>query len=554
MSKDRYTSKYKRKPSWGSASSVLVSILSLLAAAQMPLVAINTTPNLENGLPKLFICINVDGLTTERLYNFAPIYSKDGLLRLLREGLVYPQMQIDFSPVDAASALASIYTGTYPCTHGITAATKYDYRTHQRTPAAEDNAYMGNYTSDRMSPRALLVPTLGDALKTASQGRSSVYSIAPTAEEALFSAGKLADGAFWIDSRRATWATTTYYTKQIPWWIDQSNRGAQSLSQRMPSMVWTPLTKGVSNKLAPYASSSLSFSHRVGTSVDKFKESALVNDEVADLALQFIQSAGYEYATTPHLLNVTFYTDTYSAAIDGSAGGEMLDSYARLDQAIAKLLAALDKKVGSGGYTLMLTGTGRSKEGLLPYSTNGYKAKTFSHQRAKALLNMYLMAIYGQADWVLDSHEGQIWLDNKLIESKGIDLNEITKSAANFLAEMEGVMWAVPTQALAPLDVREGAEVLAKNHHASSGASIILRFTPGWYSEDALSDKRRSQARYDAIPSPLIFFGNGIEHRVMHEVNPKFEEIVSTISFILRIRPPNGATGKILGEFLQLPY
>ena len=69
--------------------------------------------------PRLVVNIAIDQLRTDYIEYFAPKYSDEGLRRLLENGTVYQAASYPFTPVDRASAIASIATGTTPYYHGI---------------------------------------------------------------------------------------------------------------------------------------------------------------------------------------------------------------------------------------------------------------------------------------------------------------------------------------------------------------------------------------------------------------------------------------------------
>ena len=65
-------------------------------------------------VPRLIINIVIDQLRTDYMEAFSPLYSDGGLKRLLNEGKVFVNASYPFMPVDRASAIAAIATGTTP--------------------------------------------------------------------------------------------------------------------------------------------------------------------------------------------------------------------------------------------------------------------------------------------------------------------------------------------------------------------------------------------------------------------------------------------------------
>jgi len=158
--------------------------------------------------PRLVVSILVDQLRTDQLETFAPLYSADGLKRLLTEGTVYTNGAYCFQPVDRASAAAALSTGSTPYFNGIVGHEWLDRQTLRpvRAIATAGNEY---------APYQLGTSTLGDELKVATDGIAKVFAFAVDAESAILSAGHAADGVVWMSQGK--WQTTRYYEPVNQW-------------------------------------------------------------------------------------------------------------------------------------------------------------------------------------------------------------------------------------------------------------------------------------------------------------------------------------------------
>lgn len=164
--------------------------------------------------PRLVVSITIDQLRTDYLETYAPLYSNDGLKRLLTDGKVFINGAYNFTPVDRASAIASLHTGTVPYYNGITAEEWLDKQTLRPQNCVRDQEI-------GYSPQFLGTSTISDELKMATNGVAKVFSFAPTADAAILSAGHAADGAAWVSNGK--WATTTYY-RPINQWLSGYTR------------------------------------------------------------------------------------------------------------------------------------------------------------------------------------------------------------------------------------------------------------------------------------------------------------------------------------------
>ena len=206
------------------------------------MIAILAITNMEaqQQVPRLVVYITVEQLRGDYIEYFYNTFGERGFKRLFNEGVVYSNVRFDFSNVEEGTAFATLFTGSNPCYHGISGNYVYNFEDEKEVSILYDRDFLGNYTKDNYSPKHLYSSTVGDELKIASKGQSSVYSIAPNPLAAILSAGHAANGAFWIDDKNGKWATTTYY-KDMPWYVDRYNNGPESLSARLDSMIWSPL-------------------------------------------------------------------------------------------------------------------------------------------------------------------------------------------------------------------------------------------------------------------------------------------------------------------------
>ena len=164
--------------------------------------------------PRLVVSITIDQLRTDYLETYAPLYGEEGLRKLLTEGKVFTNGAYNFTPVDRASAIASLHTGTVPYYNGITAEEWLDKQTLRPQNCVRDQQI-------GYSPQFLGTSTISDELKMATNGVAKVFSFAPTADAAILSAGHAADGAAWVSNGK--WATTTYY-RPINQWLSGYTR------------------------------------------------------------------------------------------------------------------------------------------------------------------------------------------------------------------------------------------------------------------------------------------------------------------------------------------
>ena len=505
--------------------------------------------------PKLVVYITIDQLRGDYIDYFYHTFGEYGFKRLMNEGAVFHNIRFEYANVDQANAYATLFTGANPCDHGITHDKIYEFDRDREVSPFFDPNYLGNFTSDNYSPNKLLASTIGDELKRASNGASEVFSIALDAESAIIAAGHAANAAFWIDNITGKWATTTYY-RGAPWYIDTYNNNKnQSITDRMNSMTWQP-TLPINQYIAfPYVQDKVTFNHvfRAYT-VDCFpriKSSPFGNKEVNRLVFQFLEYAEFGTRPNPDMLSITYYAGNYFNNMAKEYSFEIQDMYIQLDKDIEELLNALDNKVGLQNTLVVLSGTGYFKAEE-EYSTElQFGGGEFYPSRCLSLLNMYLMALYGDKNWIKYYYNNQIYFNRKIIEEElKLDLAAFQKLAADLVSELSGVARVTTDKELrSGIWNNDMADFYRGTHFAGRG-DLIIELQPGWRINTEKPNEKGTYTRNNAVQTPLIFMGAGIKpQRIFREV--KATEVAPTITHLLRIRPPNACKDIPLYEILH---
>lgn len=343
--------------------------------------------------PRLVVNIAVDQLRTDYIEHFSPLYGENGLRKLLLQGTVYEAASYPFAPVDRASAIASIATGTTPHYNNIVATQWVDRNTLRPVLSTDDEEY-------GTSPQKMATSTISDELKISTNGAAIVYSVAQEKDAAVLSAGHAADGAFWLNDKNGTWTTSPYYPKS-----------AQNLVK--------------------------SHNH---TSTKRGSQNA--NDAVADLSVACINEMGMGRDLTTDMLSVTL---SAKGSDPNMWQTEMEQIYVKLDNTIASLIKRIEDRVGKDKVMFVLTSTGYVDEQQIDYQRFRIPTGTIYINRTASLLNMYLGAIYGQAKYVETCYHNQIYLDRKLIEQRHISYTDLITRSRELLVQTAGVRNVTPS-------------------------------------------------------------------------------------------------------------
>lgn len=497
-------------------------------------------------VPRLVVSIAIDQLRSDYLDAFAPLYTNYGFKQLMSEGLVYANASFPFIPVDRASALATIASGTTPYYNSIVGNRWLNRETLRPVACIDDNRYAGLMTHETASPEQLSTSTLGDELMMASQGKALVFAIAPFREAAVLSAGHAANGALWIDDVTGNWCSSAYYFKTLPPWVSTYN-GRFAPNQKIGDLTWEPFNDvvGSYNYFIQSNKQQKPFKHKFtgDQRYRKLKVSGMVNAEVTDMARRCIESTGMGYDAVTDLLSLTYYAGTYDQMSVTDCQLELQDIYVRLDYEISRLMGFIEQRIGRDNVLFVLTSTGYSSHENESYETYRIPTGTFYMNRMANLLNMYFGALWGQGKYVEGIFRNQVFLNHQLLETRKISISEATSRAQEFVALMSGVR-NVYTSLQLLTNQNEQIQRICNGFHPQHCGDLVLEVAPGWkiLNEDT---QEHEFSRASFTPFPIIFYGAGTRpERVLQPVTT--DRIAPTVARSIRIRAPNACSSEPL--------
>lgn len=515
--------------------SLLTSLLAIVAVTGVQAQAVPE-------VPKLVVGLTIDQLRMDYVEAFSAMYGERGFKRLWKEGRIYRNAEYEFVGVDKASSVAAIYTGANPNVNGIVANAWMDRATLRVVNCVDDTAFMGIYTSESTSPARMKVSNLSDELMIATQGEAEVYSIAPTREMAVLSAGHASKGAFWINDETGKWSGTTYY-ENFPGWVSNYN-DRQGLDFRIGEMTWGPYLPVTAYKYLTTETKQVTFKHKFDderkNKYRMLKTSPYANEEVNRLVNACLNSTSVGRDYIPDFLALSYYAGNYGHQPISELPLEMQDTYVRLDAQIADLLDIIDRKVGLGNTLFLITSTGYAD--AEPLDNDKYRIPTgeFHIKRCTALLNMYLAAIYGEGQYVEADHEQEIYLNHKLIEDKHLNLVEVLNRSSEFLVQFSGVKDVYSSQRLMLGSWTPEIGKIKNRYNKACSGDIWVEILPGWsVVRDHSLDSKVVRDIYTSVP--LFFFGWDVNPGIVH-TPVKMGNVVSTLTHFMRIRAPNAAS------------
>lgn len=520
------------------SNRLLTSLIAVLAF-------MNVEAQTSTELPRLVVNILVDQLRTDYVEAFVPLYGEGGFKRLMKEGRYFIDAQVPFRGADRASAAACVSTGAVPYDNGIPSLTWLSRETLQPVYCVDDANYQGHQTYEKTSPANLFTTTITDELELATGKQAIVYSVAPEREMSVLTAGHMADGAFWINDQSGLWCSTSYYGS-FPGWA-KSNDRLVPLPKNIGKLVWDPIYKGGLSSFHYFQGSldskATEFKHDFTGDgrFRSFKNSALVNEEAVEFAKLCLENTFMGRDYVPDFLNVGLYAGNYNHQSVFRCPSEMQDTYVRLDRVIADLIKSAEFLAGEGRVLFVLSSTGYTDSDAddIDFAKNRIPSGVFSMQRASMLLNMYLTALFGQAQYIDATRDGQIYLNQKLIEQRQLNRNDVLARAEEFLSQMAGVRDVYTASRLTMGAWVKGLDRVRAGWNINRCGDILIEVNPGWkvVNENGTETVNQGEAY---LSYPLFIMGpEVVAERVTTPISTA--ALAPTLARCLRIRAPNGS-------------
>lgn len=521
--------------------------------------------------PKLVVGLVVDQMRWDYLYKYADRYSEDGFKRLLNEGFSAENTYIPYVPTYTAIGHSTVYTGSVPAIHGIAGNDFIVQATGEEMYCTQDDAVTavgGTGKVGQQSPKNLLVSTVTDQLKLATNFQSKVIGVAIKDRGGILPAGHFADAAYWLDGATGDWITSTYYMDKLPKWVQDFNK--KKLADSYFKQGWNtiyPIDSYVLSTADDTPYEGLFKGEKTATfprdlvrlkkdnGYDLIKAVPQGNTLTLDMAKAII--ANEKLGNNPHkvtdFLALSLSSTDYIGHQYGINSIEIEDTYLRLDLEIADFLNYLDQEIGKGNYTLFLTADHGAAHNPKFFKDQKGNSGYFSTKEVKARLNEKLQTAFGSADLVKSLTNYQVHLNYTVLEAAKLDEEAIRSFIVKELRKEEGVSFVTDMDkaAMAAIPERIRERIINGYNYKRSGVIQII-LDPQWYSgkQDGTGTTHGTWSSYDAH-IPAVFMGWGIKKgKTVREVH--MTDIAPTISSILKIEEPNGNIGTPIFEAIDL--
>ena len=396
--------------------------------------------------PHLTVVVVVDGLNNKTLQQIKPSLLPGGLRTIIDEGhgsrVYFPQLING-----GCESVATIVTGVTPFYHGISADTRFNTDTRAPEPILQDTKYAGIGTPHKLSPNAILAPTITDIFRLHNGKDSRIYAIGINPVNTILLGGHAANACVWLEqSKTGThWATTNYYPIGLHPTADLMN---------------TTLFRSRA-KQAP--------------AVDP-------NSAVINLASKIQENERLGEGLQNDMLMLELTCRTPNAQSDYLELQEQREIIRSINLLLDPFVRQLYRRVGSQNMRLILIGKPELGYSIQALENARLPHGTFNVAQAAALLNTYLMAIYGNGQYILGGHYNSIYFNHLILEKQQINYERLLHLATQFLRQFQGIQSVYTSDQVTLIqgNQRETESKLRNTYNKQCFGDILYTLQPGY--------------------------------------------------------------------------
>ena len=497
----------------------MISALLLAAAAAAP-------------QGRLVVLVVVDQLRYQDVLWVSPELGPDGFAGLGRAA----PMRFETAVTETAPGHATLATGAYADLNGIV-GNRFPLGSREQE-AVDDPACPVWGTKSGKSANALRVPTIGDALKLNTGGRSRVVAVSVKDRSALFLVGPSADLALWWETETGEMASSACYAPGPPPWLPR--RPAEAFkdwvwAMSRPDAIARLLPAWQPPPATPAYDIGVSFPHKVGHgAVDERLYRAIRNTPAAtSIALDTARAAVAalklgEGGATDLLTVAVAAVDTVGHQF-GTLSRERIDAVLRTHEELSRFLGELRARLGAR-LSVVLT----ADHGLNPTEADERRLRvtqggTVALEQLSPRLNRALAEAIG------DRPDG--WV-------AGIDANVLTlrmpfppralEVAAEVLRREPGIWKVVPAS-----EIEKAEPFIRHAYFPGRSGHVLFVLRPLWTS------RRRSDAADHGTPwnddalVPLMV--QSARFRLRRDAQFRATQVAPTVAALLETAPPAAA-------------
>jgi hypothetical protein len=379
-------------------------------------------------------------------------------------------------------------------------------------------------SSSKRSPKNLRSLTFSDGIKLYTNDQGKSFGVSVKDRGAIFPAGHMADGAYWLDGAMH-FVTSTYYANELPKYVQDLN--AEELAMKQMRRGWRlelsprkyELSLEDENPYEPKLNNETSsFPYDLEKMVEQrglgiLKNTPIGNEMVLKMALLLLKEEDLGDDEFTDFLGVSFSSPDYAGHTWGVRSREVHDMYLKLDAQLGQLIKALDKKVGRDQYIIYLTADHGASENPNHLRNFGYDVRNYANADVVAMLN----------DAIVEEMDVEVNLENAVskIINHHLYLNDWAKPYAEEIAKIVEQVDPFVHVYTADEVRRPGNEELAlllhEGYQTRFAGDLIFQLQPNCIFYGPTGSTHGTGYTYDTHV-PFLMMGAGVSVGSSHEI------------------------------------
>lgn len=509
--------------------------------------------------PRLIVVVSVDQLCQEYFDRFHDKLDPQGLYRLAEQGgAIYSNCHHAHAFTLTGPGHSVQLTGTYPHQTGIIGNEWFDRKTKKNLYCVtdKDHTTLGALVGDGpCSPKNLLVPTVGDVLKLATNKQAKVIGVSLKDRAAILMTGHLADAAYWFEESEGTWATSTYYRPDLPPYIRAFN--SNKYPDRYAEQEWALAL--ANDRYLHYTADDYkyenppeglgrTFPHKLApigkTLYSQLRTTPYGNEMTLDVARAVLENEELGKDDIPDLLCINLSSNDYVGHAFGPHSLEVQDITYRTDRMLGQFVQYLTETVGAGKFVIALTADHGvcplpevlKDQGILQTGRDPLGGEDKVKTKLEILLREKLNLGEVKEKLVLRVESQQLYLDEQHPALAGENYGKAQQVCRDWLLAQEGINMAVTRDDL--LKNQGGGQhnaAFIKTFNPQRSGDVLWAYQP-FYLCGGKGTTHGSPWRYDTHV-PLLLWGAGIKQgHHLRRATPAM--LAPTVAHLLRVDAP----------------
>ncbi|MGH7973124.1 MAG: alkaline phosphatase family protein, partial [Limisphaerales bacterium] len=364
--------------------------------------------------------------------------------------------------------------------------------------------------------------------------------------------GRMPNEVYWADPYTAHFITSSYYTDNLPSWVQEFN--AKDPAKQYCGEAWRalPETPGVGGKVLHPAATGPGEPCPSRKFSEHLPSTPFANQLELNFAMSAIKNERLGHGPATDLLAISLSANDYIGHGYGPYSPEVADATLRTDRYMAAFFKQVDQLVGLDHVWITLS----ADHGVAPTPAfilrHHLGLGRVDSKAVKAAVEQALAKAFGQGDWLADAGEFYLNLNLPALESRHFSIRRAQLVAARAAMSVPTIRVAFTRAQFltGQLPHTPLARKAANSYNTTRSGDVFLIAQPfAVITNSKTGTSHGTPWNYDA-QVPLVFWGNAFKPGTYAGAAQPID-LASTLAAALGVTQPSAAQGRPLAYILK---